>query len=86
MTSWESIVLGALQGFSNFVTSFINIIGTSINAEAIEGFIAIFAVVIIYRVAQGEIKIPRPKVPKLRRRDDDDDEYEYIRVRRRRKK
>ena len=81
--TWESIVLGALQGFSNFVNSFVSLIGGSINAEAREGLIAVFAVVIIYRIAQGGIRIPKSKISK-RKDEDDEDEWEYIRVKRRR--
>ncbi len=78
--TWESIVLGALQGFSSFVNSFVSLIGGSINAEAREGLIVLFAIGIFYRICQGGVKIPN-----LRRKDEDDeDEWEYIRVKRRR--
>ncbi len=82
--SWESIVLGALQGFSNFVNSFVSLIGSSINAEATEGLIAVFAIVLIYRVAQGGTKIPGKIIERVRKKKpEDEDEYEFIRVRRR---
>ena len=74
----RKIAKGALESFSRFITTFISVISVSINPEAAEGLIAVFAVVIIYRVAQGGVK-----VPKLKRKDEDEDEWEYIRVRRR---
>ncbi len=85
--TWESIVLGALQGVSSFVNSITSVIGGAINPAAVEGILALFALSIIYRLFQGDIKLPKIKIPKLKhtKEDDDDDEYEYIRVRRRRK-
>lgn len=79
--TWESVISGSLRGISNFITSFISIIGGSINPQATEGLIAVFAVVIIYRIAQGGIRIPKSKISK-RKDEDDEDEWEYIRVRR----
>ena len=77
--TWETIIENTLQGISNFVTTFISLIGGSINPEAAEGLIAVFAIVLIYRVAQGG----RPKIPKIKRKDEDDEEYEYVMIRRR---
>lgn len=76
--TWETIIENALQGISNFVTSFVSIIGSSLNPAAVEGLIAIFAIVLIYRVAQGGVKIPQ-----LKHKDEDDEEYEYVMIRRR---
>ena len=79
--SWETVISNALSSFSNFVSSFFDIIGGSVNAEALEGLIVLFAIGIFYRICQGGAKIP-----KLRRKDEDEDEEEeYVLVRRRRK-
>ncbi len=85
--TWESIVLGALQGVSGFINSITSVIGGAINPAAVEGILALFALGIIYRLFQGDIELPKIKIPKPKRRkeDDDDDDYEYIRVKRRRK-
>jgi len=84
--TWESIVLGALQGISNFVDSMISIIGGSLNPLAVEGIIALFCIGVIIRLIDNAPKIPGKIAERVRkRRDEDDDEYEYIRVRRQRK-
>ncbi len=84
--TWESIVLGVLQGFSNFVNSLVGIIGGSLNPVAIEGLSFLFLLGIVLRVLDGGVKLPKVKVPKLKRKDDEDeDEWEYIRVRRQRR-
>jgi len=82
--TWESIIGGALTGFSNFVYQFCDIVGGSLNPTVIEGVLALGAIGIVIQILEGKIKISAPKLPKPKRRDEDDeDEYEYIRVRRR---
>lgn len=85
--SWESIVLGVLQGFSNFAYSLINIITGSLNPAATEGIIALIGIGIVIRLIDGVPKIPGKIIDKVkkRREEDDEDAYEYIRVRRQRR-
>lgn len=81
--SWETIIMGALQGFSAFVNSFISIIGGSLNSAAIEGIIALFAISVIYRIFQGGARIPSKIAEKIKEKKDDDEEFEYVMVKRR---
>lgn len=81
--TWESIVLGALQGISNFVNSFIGIIGGVLNPAAVEGILALFAIGILIRLIDNAPKIPGKIVERIKKKKDDEDEWEYIRVRRR---
>ncbi len=83
--TWESIVLGALQGISNFANSLINLIGGALNPAAVEGILALFAIGIIIRLVDVAPRIPGKIVKRIKkkRKDDDEDEWEYIRVRRR---
>ena len=87
--TWESVIGGALQGISNFVNSFVSIIGGCLNPAAVEGILALGAIAIIIGILDGNIRIgvPKvkiPKIPKRKKDHDDEDEWEYIRVRRRR--
>ena len=79
--TWESIVLGALQGFSNFVTTLTSLIGGSVNPAATEGIIALIGIGAAIRIINGAPKIPGKIAERVRKKDDD--EWEYIRVRRR---
>jgi len=82
--TWESIVLGALQGISNFAETLINLIGGALNPAAVEGIIALFAIGIAIRLIDNAPKIPGKIVERIKkRRDEDDDEWEYVRRRRR---
>lgn len=82
--TWESIVLGALQGISNFANSLINIVTGSLNPLAVEGIIALFCIGVIIRLIDNAPKIPGKIAERIKKRkDDDEDEWEYIRVRRR---
>jgi hypothetical protein len=83
--TWETIVEGALQGFSDFVNSFVDIIGGSLNPTAIEGITALTAIGFIIRLVDVAPKIPRKILDEIERRRDDDDDFEYIKVRRQRK-
>ena len=80
--TWESLISGVLQGISNFIITFVSIIGGSINPQATEGLISIFAIAIFYRICQGGVKFPREKISQLKRKDDDDEEYEYVMIKR----
>ncbi len=82
--TWETIIGGALTGISNFVYTLISIIGGSMSAQSIEGFVAIFAIAVICRIFQGGVKIPEVKLPKLKKKDEDEEEeWEYVMIRRR---
>ena len=90
--TWETVVGGALTGISNFVNSFVDIIGSALNPAAVEGIIALLCIGIIIRLVDTAPKIPGKIIDKVSQRrkrrdehddDDDDDGWEYIRVRRR---
>ncbi len=81
--TWESVIGGALQGISNFVTTLVSVIGGSLNSAAIEGIIALTAVGFIIRLVDVGPKIPGKIAERVKKKKDDDDEWEYIRVRRR---
>ena len=80
--TWETVVGGALTGISNFVNSFVNIIGGSLNPAAIEGIVALLLIGLIIRLVDNAPKIPGKIVEHLKKKKEDDDEYEYIMVRR----
>lgn len=79
-----------VNGIGQFANSLIEIIGGSLNADAVEGIIALFCIGIIIRLVDTAPKIPGKVWEKVsqgrkRRDDDDEDDYEYIRVRRQRR-
>ena len=77
------ILRGALQGVSNFLTSFFNVLGGSMNPAAVEGILALFCISIIYRIFNGGVKVPKIECKKKKRTREDDEEYEFVVVRRR---
>ncbi len=79
ISDWVKIVEMILIGISNFLTSFFNILTGSLNPEAVEGILALFAISIIYRIFNGGVNYNF-----IRRKKDEDDEEEWVLVRRRR--
>ena len=80
--TWESVIGGALSGISNFINSFISIIGGALNPAAVEGLIALFAISIIYRICQGGVRIPGKIAERVKKMKDDDEEFEWVMTRR----
>lgn len=74
-----------VNGIGQFANNIINIISGTLNADTIEGILAVGAIAIIISILEGNTKVGLPKLPRRRRDDDDEDDYEYIRVRRQRK-
>lgn len=75
------VINGALQGISNFLTHFFNVIGGSLNPQAVEGLAAIFLISITYRIFSGGVTYNFNS----KKKEDDEDEEEWVLVRRRRK-
>ena len=80
--TWESIVLGALQGISTFANTLISIVSGALNPLAIEGLTFLFLLGVVLRIINGGSRIPEKIAERVRKRDDEDEEWVLVRRRR----